>query len=81
MSEILSLVDIIDQKLRKERELAFYEDQLKELEEKMAFLRKEISLTNFIIDAINNEKDGHAINNEKDGQLQKRLGYINEENK
>lgn len=72
MSEILSLVDIIDQKLRKERELAFYEDQLKELEEKMAFLRKEISLTNFIIDAINNEKDG---------QLQKRLGYINEENK
>lgn len=72
MSEILSLVDIINQKLRKERELAFYEDQLKELEEKMAFLRKEISLTNFIIDAINNEKDG---------QLQKRLGYINEENK
>jgi hypothetical protein len=70
MTEILSLVDIIEQKLRKEKELAYYEEELKKLDKKMFFLKKEIQLTNFIIDAIYNEKDG---------QLQQRLNYINEE--
>lgn len=70
MSEILSIVDIIEQKVRKEKELAFYEQELEKLQKKMFFLRKEIQLTNFIIDAINNEKDG---------RLQQRLSYINEE--
>jgi hypothetical protein len=70
MSEILSLVDIIEQKLRKEKELAYYEEELKKLDKKMFFLKKEIQLTNFIIDAIHNEKDG---------QLQQRLDYINKE--
>ena len=70
MREILSLVDIIEQKLRKEKELAYYEEELKKLEKKMFFLKKEIQMTNFIIDAVRNEKDG---------QLQKRLEIINKE--
>ena len=70
MSEILSLVDIIEQKLRKEKELAYYEEELKKLEKKMFFLKKEIQMTNFIIDAVRNEKDD---------QLQKRLEFINKE--
>jgi uncharacterized protein YlxW (UPF0749 family) len=70
MSEILSLVDIIEQKLRKEKELAYYEEELRKLEKKMFFLKKEIQMTNFIIDAVRNEKDG---------QLQKRLEIINKE--
>lgn len=70
MSEILSLVDIIEQKLRKEKELTYYEEELRKLEKKMFFLKKEIQMTNFIIDAVRNEKDG---------QLQKRLEIINKE--
>lgn len=70
MSEILSLVDIIEQKLRKEKELAYYEEELRKLEKKMFFLKKEIQMTNFIIDAVRNEKDD---------QLQKRLEIINKE--
>jgi hypothetical protein len=70
MSDILSLVDVIEQKLRKEKELLYYEEELKKLDKKMFFLKKEIQLTNFIIDAIYNEKDG---------QLQKRLEYISKE--
>lgn len=70
MSEILSLVDIIEQKLRKEKELAYYEEELRKLEKKMFFLKKEIQMTNFIIDAVRNEKDD---------QLQKRLEFINKE--
>lgn len=70
MSEILSLVDIIEQKLRKEKELAYYEEALRKLEKKMFFLKKEIQMTNFIIDAVRNEKDD---------QLQKRLEFINKE--
>ena len=70
MSDILSLVDIIEQKLRKEKELIYYEEELKKLDKKMFFLKKEIQLTNFIIDAIHNENDG---------RLEQRLEYISKE--
>ena len=40
----------------KEKELAFYTEKLKELEEKMFFIRKEIQMTTFIIDMIEKEK-------------------------
>ncbi len=54
--KILFLEDIISQRVRKKQELDYYAEQLKELESKMFFLRKEIQLTNFIIEAIEQEK-------------------------
>ena len=49
------LTDIIEQKLRKERELEFYEKELKKLEERLYWLRREITLNNNIIDIIKND--------------------------
>ena len=54
--KVLFLEDIISQRVRKQQELDYYAEQLKELESKMFFLRKEIQLTNFIIEAIEQEK-------------------------
>jgi len=54
--KIVFLQDIISQKVRKEEELKYYAKQLQELENKMFFLKKEIQLTNFIIEAIEQEK-------------------------
>ena len=53
--KIVFLTDIIEQKLRKENELKYYEQQLTELNNKMFFLKKEIDLTNTIIDIISND--------------------------
>ena len=49
---IIMLTDFIEQKVRKERELEFYEEELKKLQEKMYWLRREISLNQTIIDII-----------------------------
>ena len=54
--KIIFLQDIISQKVRKEEELKYYAKQLQELENKMFFIKKEIQLTNFIIEAIEQEK-------------------------
>jgi len=54
--KILFLEDIISQRVRKQAELDYYAKQLEDLEKKMFYLRKEIQLTNFIIDAIEQEK-------------------------
>lgn len=54
---ILFLTDIIEQKLRKERELEYYKLVKTQLEEKMILLEKEIRVTDYIISAIHNEKD------------------------
>lgn len=56
MSNIIRISEILEQKLRKERELEFYEKELHELERKMFWLRKEIELTNKIIEIIENEE-------------------------
>jgi len=55
-NKILLLTDIIEQKVRKEKELEYYQEQLQELEKKMWFVRKEIELTNLIISVIESEK-------------------------
>ena len=39
-SNIISIADILEQKLRKEQELKFYEKQLEELQNKMFFCKK-----------------------------------------
>ena len=53
--KIIMLTDVIEQKLRKERELEFYEKELKKLEDKLYWLRREINLNNTIIDIIKND--------------------------
>ena len=52
--KIILLTDVLEQKLRKERELEFYEKELKKLEERLYWLRREITLNNNIIDIIKN---------------------------
>ena len=53
---IIFITDLIDQRLRKEREIEFYESELVKIEEKLFFLRKEKQLTQFIIDIIEKEQ-------------------------
>ena len=55
-SNILFLSDIIEQRTRKQDELEYYEQELKNLQVKMKFLREEIQLTNLIIHVVTNEK-------------------------
>lgn len=54
--KILLLTDIIEQKVRKEKELEYYQKQLEELQQKMWFIKKEIDLTNMIMSVIETEK-------------------------
>ena len=55
-SKIVFLTDLIEQRLRKESEIKFYEEQLKEIQDKLFFLRKEQELTVTIIDILEQEK-------------------------
>ena len=54
--KIVLLSDFIEQKVRKEKELEYYTQQLEELKKKLFFLNKEIQLTNLIIDIIDKEQ-------------------------
>ncbi len=54
-SNIIELSDILEQKLRKERELSFYEGQLAQLLLRMQTIRKEIEITNMIIHLVSDE--------------------------
>ena len=63
--KIVLLADIYKMREAKEKELAFYSEKLKELEEKMFFLKKEIQMTTFIIDMIEKEKI-HMIGHNND---------------
>jgi len=54
--KILFITDLIDQRLRKEREIEYYEKELTKIEERLFFLRKERELTVFILDIIEKEK-------------------------
>jgi len=53
--KIILLSDVVETKLRKEKELEYYQEQLEELQRKMFFVSKEIDLTNLIIDIIEKE--------------------------
>tara|TARA_B100001248_G_C27270281_1_gene402747 strand:- start:64 stop:288 length:225 start_codon:yes stop_codon:yes gene_type:complete len=55
-SKIVFLADLLEQRIRKESEISFYEKQLKEIEDKLFFLRKEQELTVTIIDILEQEK-------------------------
>ena len=55
-NKIILPSDYIEQKVRKEKELEYYTKELEELQRKMFWLRKEIQLTNVIIDIVEKEK-------------------------
>jgi len=55
-NKIILLTDFIEQKVRKEKELEYYTKELKELEKKLWFIRKDIQLTSLIIEIVEQEK-------------------------
>lgn len=57
-TSIIIITDVIEMRKRKEEELAFYQEQLEKLVEKMRWVQKEIDVTNHIINLIENEKNG-----------------------
>jgi ribosomal protein S4 len=54
--KLILLEDFLEQRLRKEQEISYYEKQLQEIEKKLFFLRKERELTATIIDMLSREK-------------------------
>lgn len=52
---IILITDVLEQKLRKEKELEFYLKELEELQRKIGWLRREVDLTNVIIDMIKSD--------------------------
>ena len=54
--KLVLLTDFIEQRARKDREIKYYEEQLKDIERRLFFLRKEHNLTTTIIDIITREK-------------------------
>jgi hypothetical protein len=55
-AKLIIISDLLDTNARKEKELAFYNEQLRELQGKMFWVQKEINLTTDIIDMIQKEK-------------------------
>jgi len=58
---IISITDIIEQKVRKQKELDFYNSQLEELKRKKFWIEKEIHMAEFIIAAVNKEISPQAF--------------------
>ena len=54
--KLIQITDIIETKVRKQKELELYEKELKKLQQKMYFIQKDIDITNIIINIIENEK-------------------------
>jgi len=53
---IVSLADLIEQRLRKQQELDFYKESLDQLQKKIVVLGKEVDITTLIIDMIEGER-------------------------
>ena len=53
---IILVSEFIEQKLRKEQELEFYQKEMIELQTKISYLKKEVDLTQVIIDMIKHDK-------------------------
>ena len=60
---IILLEEFIEQKVRKEQELEFYEKELAKLQEKMFWVKREIDLTNTIIRVIKDESVVDLVTN------------------
>ena len=55
MATIILLSELRDLRKQKEQELKYYTDRLEELNKKLFFIRKDIELTNFIIELLEKE--------------------------
>ena len=53
---IVSLADLIEQRLRKQQELDYYKETLERLQIKISELGKEVDITTLIIDMIEGER-------------------------
>jgi hypothetical protein len=53
--KIIMLSEVLETRVRKEKELEFYAKELEKLKEKMFFLQRDIDLTNMIINMIEKE--------------------------
>lgn len=73
--KVILLTDIIETRLRKEKELEYYQKKLEEIQRKMFFLKKDLDLTNLIIDIIEKEK----VYDIKE-QMEKQLPLIGQKN-
>ena len=79
MSEIITLTDIIESKIRKEKELEQYYEHLQELQRKIAFLEQDLKITLTCIRMIENEtvvqvqpfKDGKVLDLKNENEDEK----------
>ena len=55
MSNIISITDVIEQKVRKQKELDDYEIRLEDLNRKKFWVEKELKMSEFIIAAVQHE--------------------------
>ena len=55
-SNILSLTEVLESKIVKEKELEYYYEQLQEIQRKIGFLETDLKLTKQIISIIENNK-------------------------
>lgn len=54
--QLIRITDILETKLRKERELEFYQKELEKIQRKMLFLQKDLDLTRLIMSIIEKEQ-------------------------
>lgn len=68
--KIIMLSEILETRVRKQKELEFYQKELEKLQEKMFFVQKDIDITNLIIDMIEKENvvdfQQHLLDKKKD---------------
>jgi len=53
--KLIYLTEVLETRVRKEKELEYYAGELEKLKDKMYYLQKDIDLTNVIIDMIEKE--------------------------
>ena len=63
MSNIISITDVIEQKVRKQKELEEYEVRFDDLRRKKFWVEKEIKMAEFIIAAVQHEISPQAFIN------------------
>ena len=56
MSEVISLVELVESRFKKQQELDYYIEVLQRLQLRVQGLQKEINVTSIIIDMIENER-------------------------
>lgn len=54
--KIILITDLVDQRLRKEQEINYYEKELRKIEERLSYLYKEKTLTETILSIVQAEK-------------------------